>query len=198
MIQYQIPKLFFEKIAEKGNLYSRIWIYWLGGYVDELFEPDFIEKQAKIHSQISNIREIYEYGVQFLRQDFKIVEPKEKKESLSEKIKPLVIRIIEYLNSRAETTFNPLSKSNYENISARINEGYGYDDFKKVIDLKVEDWKGTDFERYLRPITLFSKKKFENYLNGSSFKGNTNSKSQFTQVADSVALAKQILGIYKD
>ena len=34
----------------------------------------------------------------------------------------------------------------------------------KVIDIKTIDWKGTDYEKYLRPETLFGNK-FESYLN---------------------------------
>ena len=47
---------------------------------------------------------------------------------------------------------------------ARLNEGYSLDDFKQVIEKKVNEWKGTEMEKYLRPETLFGTK-FENYLN---------------------------------
>jgi uncharacterized phage protein (TIGR02220 family) len=199
---YQIPEIFFKSIAEKGNLYSRIWFYWLGGYVGEIFEPDFIEKQEKKYSQISEIREIYEFGIQFLRQDFKIIEEKGKRKKidnpLDKNIQQLVVKVIEYLNSEAETSFNSESKANYENISARIKEGYTFDDFKKVIDIKIKDWKGTDYEKYIRPITIFSKTKFENYLNSKNHDGKSNNSNQIKQVADAITAAKQILGIYKD
>ena len=33
-----------------------------------------------------------------------------------------------------------------------------------IIDKKVFKWKGTDWEQYLRPSTLFNKTKFEEYL----------------------------------
>ena len=39
------------------------------------------------------------------------------------------------------------------------------DDFKKVIDNKINDWKNNnDMQKYLRPETLFGNK-FESYLN---------------------------------
>jgi uncharacterized phage protein (TIGR02220 family) len=50
-------------------------------------------------------------------------------------------------------------------ISARIEEGYKLEDFKIVIDNMVAKWKGTEWEQYLRPQTLFQASKFENYLN---------------------------------
>ncbi len=34
-----------------------------------------------------------------------------------------------------------------------------------MIDKKTTEWKGTEMEKYLRPETLFSPSKFENYLN---------------------------------
>ena len=45
-----------------------------------------------------------------------------------------------------------------------IPEGFTKEDFIKVIDNKVNEWLGTDMERYLRPETLFGIK-FEGYLN---------------------------------
>jgi hypothetical protein len=46
----------------------------------------------------------------------------------------------------------------------RFGEGFCSDDFYKVIDLKAKEWMNTDFDRYLRPQTLFGNK-FESYLN---------------------------------
>ena len=47
------------------------------------------------------------------------------------------------------------------------------DDLKKVIDKKVADWKGTQYQIYLRPETLFNATKFESYINGLETKQNT-------------------------
>ena len=49
-------------------------------------------------------------------------------------------------------------------IKARLKEGFTFDDFKTVIDKKVKAWKGSIFEQYLTPFTLFGDK-FEVYLN---------------------------------
>jgi hypothetical protein len=73
--------------------------------------------------------------------------------------------------------------------------GFTISDFKCVIDKKVLDWKGTDWEKYLRPITLFSKSKFENYLN--SINEPNRKTSNFDQFANSVQKAKQLAGLYK-
>ena len=56
-------------------------------------------------------------------------------------------------------------ESNNKLIRARYNEGYTLEDFIAVIDYKTSKWKGTEWEKYLRPSTLFSAKNFENYVN---------------------------------
>ena len=72
--------------------------------------------------------------------------------------------IIDYLNEKAGTHYRPNTNSTQRHIKARLNEKYTLDDFKTVIDKKVQEWKGTEFEQYLRPETLFGNK-FESYLN---------------------------------
>ena len=192
---YVIPEIFFKSIAEKGKLYSRIWFYWLSGFVDELFEPDFIEKQEK-EFKISEIKEIYHFGIHFLQQDFKIIDGKSKKSVTTQEHRDIAIEIIEYLNSKAETTFSVKLGSNIELICSRLKEGYTISDFKSVIDKKVKDWKGTDWAKFLRPNTLFAKTKIENYLNSNN--NDKQSASKFSKFADSVAKAKTIIGVHNN
>ena len=81
--------------------------------------------------------------------------------------------VIEYLNEKTGKKISYRSNGNKKLIRARINEGYTVDDFKKVIDNKVNDWfgKGIKFsngkpaENYLHPSTLFIPKNFDKYLN---------------------------------
>ena len=193
MRKYVIPEIFFKSIAEKGKLYSRIWFYWLSEFVDELFEPDFIEKQEAVF-KMSEIKEIYLFGIRFLQQDFKIIEDKKQKSVPNKEHKDIAIKVIEYLNSHAETTFSTKIGSNIDLICARLKEGYTLNDFKIVIDKKVKDWKGTDWAKFLRPNTLFAKTKIENYLNSNNNDKQSNSK--FSKFADSVAKAKTIIGVH--
>lgn len=72
--------------------------------------------------------------------------------------------IIAYLNERSGKRYRHSSPASQRLISARWREGYRLDDFQAVIDGKCAEWRGTDFEKYLRPETLFSTK-FEGYLN---------------------------------
>lgn len=77
--------------------------------------------------------------------------------------------VIDYLNRKASTNYRPTTKNTQSFINARVREGYTVEDFKKVIDSKSKDWLNTDFEKYLRPSTLFGTK-FENYLNEANKK----------------------------
>ncbi|WP_080946706.1 conserved phage C-terminal domain-containing protein [Limosilactobacillus fermentum] len=73
--------------------------------------------------------------------------------------------IISYLNQQAGTSYRASSKATQRFVHARLKENYTVDDCKKVIDIKVANWKDDPkMRKYLRPQTLFSNK-FEGYLN---------------------------------
>lgn len=72
--------------------------------------------------------------------------------------------VISYLNERLGSRYRPDIEKNRRLVAARMNEKRTIEDFKAVIDVKCEEWKGTEMEKYLRPETLFSNK-FESYLN---------------------------------
>ncbi|MGB5964659.1 MAG: conserved phage C-terminal domain-containing protein [Sulfurimonadaceae bacterium] len=75
--------------------------------------------------------------------------------------------VIYHLNMKSGKRFKPSSTGTEKLITARVNDGYSVDDFKKVIDTKCGQWLGGDMEKYLQPSTLFGSK-FENYLNETS------------------------------
>ena len=77
--------------------------------------------------------------------------------------------VIDYLNLKAGTRYKYNIKKTNEYIDARYNEGFTLADFKKVIDIKTEQWYGTSMSQYLRPTTLFGTK-FESYLNDKNIK----------------------------
>jgi uncharacterized phage protein (TIGR02220 family) len=72
--------------------------------------------------------------------------------------------IIDHLNNKTNSHYKHSTPKTKDLIEARHNEGFTLADFKKVIDNKSKEWKGTEFEQYLRPQTLFGTK-FESYLN---------------------------------
>lgn len=73
-------------------------------------------------------------------------------------------RVISYLNEKAGKAYR-IGAATQKVIQARQAEGFSEEDFRKVIDIKVETWKGTDMEQYLRPETLFRASKMDGYLN---------------------------------
>lgn len=92
-----------------------------------------------------------------------------------------VDEVINYLNKKADKNYRN-SQYARRHINARLNEGYTIEDFNKVVDNKVADWKGNkEFDKFLRPQTLFGNK-FESYLNEKPMKLNrTESRESFTQ-----------------
>lgn len=171
-----IPLEFFRAIGEKPPIFCILWIKWLSDYSQELFRSDFTEH---FYSTIKNencnlntIKEAYELGISFFNDGFIFIDDnKKQKKQYKKEIVDTIYKVISYLNEKANSTYT-CSKTNIECISARMKEGYSISDFIIVIDKKVMQWKGTNQEKYLRPITLFQAKKFENYLNEPEFKEN--------------------------
>lgn len=73
--------------------------------------------------------------------------------------------IIDYLNKKTNSHYKYNIKSTISSISERLKEGFTLEDFKIVIDKKCDEWLGTEYEKFLRPSTLFRPSKFESYLN---------------------------------
>jgi len=78
--------------------------------------------------------------------------------------------IIKYLNQKTRAHYKVNTPETIKHINARLKEGFTLDNFKYVIDVKWDEWKGKftkdgkNMEDWLRPITLFGTK-FESYLN---------------------------------
>lgn len=88
--------------------------------------------------------------------------------SQSNSYKSEIIEIIDYLNKKAGKGYRYDTNDTIRHITARLNEGFTVDDFKKVIDNKVAQWgKDPKMAEYLRPSTLFGTK-FESYLNAQA------------------------------
>ena len=73
--------------------------------------------------------------------------------------------IVMYLNQKANKNFFTRTEPTRHCIRARLSEGHTVEDFKKVIDNKVEQWRGTENDKFLRPETLFCPKHFDSYRN---------------------------------
>ena len=75
-----------------------------------------------------------------------------------------IISLIAYLNSVCGTSYKPTVSDTIELITDKLRSGFTVSDFKLVIDKKAKEWMGTDYQKFIRPSTLFGDK-FEAYLN---------------------------------
>lgn len=100
-----------------------------------------------------------------------------------------IVQAIEYLNSVANSDY-PIYDPKYYNdlysLSSLIKEGYTLEDFKLVIDKKWSDWRDTEWQKYMRPETLFGGN-FKRYLNEQP----RITKTRIFKLATSVEKAKQ-------
>lgn len=114
-------------------------------------------------------------------------EKKENKKNMSSKLdhSALYQSIINYLNQKAGTSYRHTSKNTQALMKARLSEGFEEKDFYKVIDNKIASWSNTDFEKYLRPSTLFGSK-FEGYLNERVKRYESNSTSVTKKYSDGI------------
>lgn len=73
-------------------------------------------------------------------------------------------RVIDYLNQTAGKKFRH-TKTNRNQVTARLRDGFTEDDCIRVIDNRSGQWLGTEMDEFLRPSTLFRPSNFEGYLN---------------------------------
>ncbi|RVT67842.1 DUF4373 domain-containing protein [Niallia taxi] len=104
-------------------------------------------------------------------EDINPTKEKKVKESKGNKDINVYQEILSYLNEKAGKNYSYKSAANKKLINGRMSEGRTVEDFKRVIDLKCEQWlKDEKMCEYLRPATLFAQKNFENYVNQGSIK----------------------------
>jgi uncharacterized phage protein (TIGR02220 family) len=83
--------------------------------------------------------------------------------------------ILTYLNKKLKKKYNGSGNTRRGNfklipdtitlIDALLQNGYSLDDFRHVIDVKIEEWwDHPRFNQHLAPSTLFSPSNFEKYL----------------------------------
>lgn len=88
------------------------------------------------------------------------------------------IRILDYFNSKCNTSYRYKNQEILKLIHGRLKDGFSEDDFKRVIDIKYEDWfDNPDMSKYLKPSTLFRPSHFEEYLNQKT-RGEPKSRSE--------------------
>ena len=122
--------------------------------IDKVKTPEFTEYLTNLLNGIDTVLIPCEYG-----SDTSVTVTDKEDEFIS-----LFRQIIDYLNLKANTRYKYTSEKYKKSIHARVEEGFTLNDFQEVIDKKCAEWVGTEWEKFLRPETLFGTK-FEGYLN---------------------------------
>lgn len=120
---------------------------------DRIYQADRRAKQRLLISKSSDSSTTQSSDVAFSEE--------EKEKDID---KELYKTIVDYLNKKTGANYKASTKKTQTCIHARLEEGFTLEDFKTVIDKKCDEWRGTEWEKYLRPETLFGTK-FESYLN---------------------------------
>jgi uncharacterized phage protein (TIGR02220 family) len=175
---------FIKSLLKKDKIYYDVWLPILF----DLEEKKFHNINRKLDISKTTYHRIIKFGVMTFNQNVpnlhidhkkgvlclvenQIFVPKKSKPKKEAKkveseidMNEVYENIISYLNQKASTGYKSETNSYRTFINARFKAGYKIEDFYKVIDNKSNEWLGTDFQKFLRPETLFGNK-FDSYLN---------------------------------
>ena len=141
-----------KEVRQGNNLPNRIYISAVDGTVNSTVSELEILQSGTVNSTVSEL-EILQTN-------------KTNNNEIDNNNNKLLIckEVISYLNLKAKKNFKVDTASHQKFIKARLKEGYVLEDFNKVEDIMVAKWKGTEYEQFLQPQTLFGNK-MDNYLN---------------------------------
>ena len=141
-----------KEVRQGMNLPNRIYLDVLNGSVESTFQEVQKVHFGSVENTLSEVQKVHTIKTE-----------NTKTENNNNKL--LICKeVISYLNLKAKKNFKVDTASHQKFIKARLKEGYVLEDFKKVVDIMVAKWKGTEYEQYLQPQTLFGNK-MDNYLN---------------------------------
>jgi uncharacterized phage protein (TIGR02220 family) len=197
-----------------GDSYSKVWVV-VFAYLDEETSYGMLAKLSNVSkSQTYRIIQwgtyvLEDLGVQYAliaknnsivisigKNVQTLVKAEEPKPKPIDKNSELIQHIIDYLNQQTNRAYTNKAKDAVRAINARISEGHKLEHFKKVIDIKTKQWMGTEFENYLRPITLFGTK-FNSYINERPTETNNQSAIART-IATANKVADELGGVYEE
>ena len=141
-----------KEVRQGNNLPNRIYISAVDGTVNSTVSELEILQSGTVNNTVSELEIL-----QTNKTDNNEIDNNNNKLLICKEV-------ISYLNLKAKKNFKVDTASHQKFIKARLKEGYVLEDFKKVVDIMVAKWKGTEDEQYLQPQTLFGNK-MDNYLN---------------------------------
>ena len=140
------------EVRQGMNLPNRIYLAALNGSVESTFQEVQKVHHESVENTLSEVQKVH------------TIKTENTKTENNNNILSICKEVISYLNLKAKKNFKIDTASHQKFIKARLKEGYALEDFKKVVDIMVAKWKGTEYEQYLQPQTLFGNK-MDNYLN---------------------------------
>ena len=140
------------EVRQGMNLPNRIYLGALNGSVESTFQEVQKVHHGSVENTLSEVQKIH------------TIKTENTKTENNNNIFLICQEVISYLNLKSKKNFKVDTASHQKFIKARLKEGYVLEDFKKVVDIMVAKWKGTEYEQYLQPQTLFGNK-MDNYLN---------------------------------
>ena len=140
------------EVRQGMNLPNRIYLDALNGSVESTFQEVQKVHLGSVENTLSEVQKVHTIKTE-----------NTKTENNNNKLS-ICKEVISYLNLKAKKNFKVDTASHQKFIKARLKEGFVLEDFKKVVDIMVAKWKGTEYEQYLQPQTLFGNK-MDNYLN---------------------------------
>ena len=140
------------EVRQGMNLPNRIYLGALNGSVESTFQEVQKVHHGSVESTLSEVQKVH------------TIKTENTKTENNNNIFLICQEVISYLNLKSQKNFKVDTASHQKFIKARLKEGYVLEDFKKVVDIMVAKWKGTEYEQYLQPQTLFGNK-MDNYLN---------------------------------
>ena len=141
-----------KEVRQGNNLPNRIYISAVDGTVNSTVSELEILQSGTVNNTVSELEIL-----QTNKTNNNEIDNNNNKLSICKEV-------ISYLNLKAKKNFKVDTASHQKFIKGRLKEGYVLEDFKKVVDIMVAKWKGTEYEQYLQPQTLFGNK-MDNYLN---------------------------------
>ena len=172
-----------EKLISMGTFDSKLWEskhIWMQSFVDSIADvysrrtvelpskPDIVVSRNPLSETSVNIpptdKEVNGITVNICPQS-KVKDSIVKETIVKESI---YSEVLKYLNQTLDSKFRD-TKTFKSLINARTKEGATLDDFKTVIDKKYSSWKNTEWQKFLRPQTLFGTN-FDSYLNEKEIK----------------------------
>lgn len=91
--------------------------------------------------------------------------------------------VVKLLNDLTGSTMRHDSAGHYKYVSATLTKGYSLEDMEAVVRDMVKQWKGTEYEKYLVPKTLFNDA-FDGRLSNAKKRSNSTPRPSTTSTSN--------------